>query len=268
MQIEVKPILISFNLTEGMYPKGQLFKSNLYNGRLAAYWDNVLHYSSMEKDEPQHLYMVNPTAPIKEGDWYTHSVGGPITVGRAKGFIYNDTHCYKKIVAATDRWLTNDGVPSISEEFVREFTKAAGKGKILMVMEGYEYNGVKLETPVELCEFKPKLDNYGNAILTIEHEDSIMNTPLLNNDGELMRCEKCNAPLRYGEVLLLGYCEKCCCGTDIKEDKVIKEYQKTVDSMWTDEDMIYFANFCNNRNAKTASEIIEMLEEYKHRNQK
>ncbi len=48
-------------------------------------------------------------------------------------------------------------------------------------------------------------------------------------------------------------------------DKKLSE-RESVKGLWTDEDMLYFANFCNNTRARTASAIIEMLEKYKQTN--
>lgn len=115
--------------------------------------------------------------PITYKTWYYFSLENKIVKST-----YPDAHLigndsFHKILATTDPKLIADGIPSISEEFLQEYVRLQGKGKIMVEM-GYScvFNYFTDDcTQNGNCECKekricPKLDQTGNAILSFVPE--------------------------------------------------------------------------------------------------
>lgn len=165
MQIEVKPIM-SPKSTKSIGDIIQWMNEFRIEDGIAS---NAWH--------PQHLYIIDEKAPIKEGDWFydNHMLNIDIALNIGRGcdretWIDNKNKMQltniisaKKILCTTDATLIADGVPSISEEFLKEFVARNGKSKTMMEMDRLYFE--TKETGLE--QFAPKLDQSGNAILTI-----------------------------------------------------------------------------------------------------
>lgn len=125
-----------------------------------------------------HLYAVDEKAPIEKGNWcYDSEADNCLTKClRTDPNGYWSKHS-QKICCTTDPKLIADGVPGISEEFLKQFVAVQGKGKVMMELVG--------RCPLETCdnpacrkgcievEMVTKLWK-GNAILSIEGEETLL----------------------------------------------------------------------------------------------
>lgn len=170
MEIEVKPILTPRDLKE--YPS----------------WMWQINEEFTDGSRMQHLYLVDENVPKKINDWIFHSdAHGVIKACKEEQLLLFHR---PKIVAATDPQLIADGIPSISKEFLKKFTDAQGKGMIMMEMDeiNVKYgfpSGINISTfdkrllisnkevPKLSCEYIPKLDQSGNAVLSIVPEETV-----------------------------------------------------------------------------------------------
>ena len=121
-------------------------------------------------EEPCHLYIVDESSPIKENDWITDFV----TVFKCDyvdGYtVLNQKELnWRKIIATTNPELIADGVPAISQEFVREYVQVQGQGVV--------YIEIVEKWTVTHCitdyGYIPKLDNTGKVILSIETKEAV-----------------------------------------------------------------------------------------------
>lgn len=139
-EITAHVAMLPFNLTDGFYPEGTLFKSKLYNGRVTAYWDSKLHYTSMEKDEAQHLYfttdepILHNDCILEQSEWGIKSVCRSIGNWNKGDYIKypND----KKIIASTDPTL---GLPTIPLTWIKD-VYVRSNGTIMTVRLELEFN--------------------------------------------------------------------------------------------------------------------------------
>lgn len=164
MQQEVKAILLPQEDVKD-YTRNNILKSK-YQIRIS---DSKLPEDD-EYEEPQHLYIVDEKAPIKEGD---------ICIYEGVVFQMDDAKWCKgqKVVATTDfKWHNKNlvsPVPSISEEFLKQFVDAQGKGKIMMEMEDateFTLSGFK-----NVGGLKPKTTFMNVAVLSIVSEQKEVN---------------------------------------------------------------------------------------------
>jgi hypothetical protein len=224
MQQEVKPILLSTEWSEAAFAVHNKDNTIMVERPTISF----IHAGW----EPKHLYIIDEKAYIKSGTKWVMFEDGVISELRLVLCNHkqrHDSECtfdsvlaypqyYKSIVATTNPRMIADGIPSISDEFLKQFVVAQGKGKIMMEIHTrlrHLEDGLSEDVPLVYAPIKT--DESGNAILTIV-KDIAMDDPLLNIDGQLMHCIECNAPLKNGEGLLLGYCEKCCTGSGSVEE--------------------------------------------------
>lgn len=159
------------------YPKGTITKR--YRGIIEIQDGSRKDYD--EPGTPQHLYIMDVTFMITEGDWW---LGGDTGLRRCVGERPTNPAC-KQVVATTDPQLIADGVASISENFLLEYVRRQGKGSILIEVEQKTYfTGVEDANGVKEINFEQptiKCDASGNAILSFSPEVIDPITEAVNN---------------------------------------------------------------------------------------
>ena len=135
-------------------------------------------------EEPCHLYIVNESSPIVSDMWSKLSVGtifiragnnrrkGKWEALHELGCLENKQRAYDpsgyQILATTNPELIVNGIPAISQEFIREYVQVQGQGVVYMEFENWIVDRTKYFAGLsDSTEYKPKLDNAGNIILKI-----------------------------------------------------------------------------------------------------
>lgn len=126
-------------------------------------------------DEPQHLYVVDKKAPITTGVTVICTRPG-VNYGKiVQRITWHGAQAYLKIggwsviVGTTDQKLIADGIPGISEQFIKDWVQCEGKGVVYIQMESVivDIKGKGFDDEKEITQLQPELIN-GEVILSIE----------------------------------------------------------------------------------------------------
>ena len=128
-------------------------------------------------EEPCHLYIVDESSHIKEGDWITDSVS-IFKCDYVDGYtaLNQKELNWRKIVATTDYKLIADGVPAISQEFVREYVQVQGQGVVYMqVFDWHDCPQIPMSEKWQSTYLNKPVINLstGEVILSIETKEAV-----------------------------------------------------------------------------------------------
>lgn len=142
--------------------------------------EKSLHYMSQGKqhreemlkagiNKPQHLYILSDDE-IKEGDWYYHKNDNVII----KSLIDIDNNDCKKIIATTNPDLIEEGIASISDDFIKEYCNNSVEEVLVKYLElgGTVFQPIEPFVPAKQLDgsiiIKPVEETWDDIFKTIQ----------------------------------------------------------------------------------------------------
>lgn len=119
----------------------------------------------------QHLYILGEKAPKFGGYYYSTKDSNWYKISESCLSDLEDGD--KEILATTDPELIANGVPSIDEDFIKEFVRLSGKGKVtIRKYDWHDCNEIPMSDEWVENHINKLIVNFstGNAILSIEPE--------------------------------------------------------------------------------------------------